>query len=240
MSRKHFKPLSNHTQDNKTEHEKAKSQRRDFFSYALGGLGTIAFFFTHKTTPWMGYIGIFFILTGIIVYGHGKFKAMLLYPIFFLVCIFLLFLNHFLQTDYITEKPVIDISIGNFILQKGTPPASFLIKYENISQSPARHFYNVTRLCVDSVTDRDSLDLLDIVARHKEENVTLVKELSLTKIPFDTLSEFAFNYLSKQTLFILGAIGYYDESNKYHLSYFCFELLKNNRYKNYPKYNSPL
>ncbi len=235
MPRKPVKLFNDHSQAKRTQ-----SQRKDFLAYALGGLGTITFFLSSRATPWMGYVGIIVVLTGIIVYGTGKFKSMVLYPISLLLAILFFVLNHYWGPNNTSAKPVIDISIGELTLQKRTPSASFPIKYENISQSSAQHFFNVTRLCVDSVSDRDSLDLLDIVLRHKQENVTLVKELTLTKIPFDTLSDYELNYLSKRTLFILGAIGYYDESSEYHLSYFCFQLLKNRMYKNYPKYNSQL
>jgi hypothetical protein len=155
------------------------------------------------------------------------------------VCIFFFaFLGlHLFFTASSGDKPNIDIAIYSFTIQKRNPPVSEIIKFENTRPSSAYHFFCVVRLCLDTVTERDSLDLLEIVNRHKEENNTLVKELITTKTPIDSLSEKEFSILSKSHPITLGAISYYDESNAYHLIYFCFEHGENNTYKNYPKYN---
>ncbi len=135
------------------------------------------------------------------------------------------------------NKPYIDISINDVVLEKGAP-ISLNLKLENIGKSPAYHFFNMTRLCIDSVTDNDSIDVLTIAKRHKRDNVSpLVKEFNLTKTLFHSLSETQFSYFSNKTLFVLGAISYYDDPGKYHLFFFCYKLLKN-KYEDYAKYNS--
>jgi hypothetical protein len=139
----------------------------------------------------------------------------------------------------VERKPHIDISIVEYILKKGIP-ISLIIKFENGNpKSPAYHFTCVTHCFVDTVTDKDSLEALAVLRQYENGNNTLVKETTLKKTLSDSLSENDFEYISKRPHFTLGAFSYYDESNKYHLLYFCYEHLNNNLHRNYFKYNTP-
>ena len=113
---------------------------------------------------------------------------------------------------------------------------SALIEFLIRGNIPATHFVHLASFHADTVTDADSVELVQIIKRRKNMGMTHFPNDRFAAVySFGKASDFV-SFIKKHI--ILGVISYYDLSGNYHFMMYCIICDPNSSiYHPYHKYN---